>query len=266
MLRYQFLHVEENSNQNLDFQDGNVKGSTIGKKMHRFVQLYTSKSYNDQRCNLLSPPSETKSSPILQSEFDDATSIEKHVLSPRLVDAVSSSMKVVWANCQRSEGLLGRSDMCLQTAVGMPVAVDSNGNICIVIMFSRNNVQSNEDAMEYLQFISKSATSHSIPCLLPVVGYEADENDVPSNKNRLHRRPSYQYRSYENAAMDDTPMEEVQNRTVFPEGVTARFVSFNHKNNAKKVDGKSGNTTEVEIQSVSYFERIFIVFKSLIFS
>jgi hypothetical protein len=50
----------------------------------------------------------------------------------------------------------------------MPVAVDSEGNMCIVVMFSPENLESTGEAMEYLQFLSSSATSSSIPCLLPV--------------------------------------------------------------------------------------------------
>ena len=79
---------------------------------------------------------------------------EEHVLSPRIVEAVTHSTQVVWANCQKSEGLLGRSDMKLQTAIGMPVGVDESGNVWVVVMFSPKNVESTSDAIEYLQYIS----------------------------------------------------------------------------------------------------------------
>ena len=148
-------------------------------------------------------------------------------MSPWLVDAVSSSMKVVWANCAKQEGLLGRTDVCLQTAVGVPVAVDNKGNICIVILFSRNNILSNNDAMEYLQFISKCASSHSIPCLLPVVG--VNENN---------------YQDFPSSSEEDKPGK---NQTMVRDGVTARFVSFNEK--ISNVNEKTGSA-EVEIQSV----------------
>jgi hypothetical protein len=46
--------------------------------------------------------------------------------------------------------------------------MDESGNMCVVVMFSPNNIQSTDDAMEYLESISRSATSASIPCLLPV--------------------------------------------------------------------------------------------------
>jgi len=134
------------------------------------VQLYTSKSYADKRTQLVSPEKHEGESESLTAinEPCTASELEKHKLSPQLVDAISKSAQVVWANCQKQEGLLGRSDMRLQTAVGMPVAVDSEGNMCVVVMFSPENLESSEEAMEYLQFISRSATSSSIPCLLPV--------------------------------------------------------------------------------------------------
>ena len=98
---------------------------------------------------------------------DDSRAKKKHVLSPMLVDAISKTAQVVWAHTKKQEGLLGRSDMRLQTAVGMPVAVDGSGNMCVVVMFSPNNISSTDDALEYLQSISRSATSTSIPSLLP---------------------------------------------------------------------------------------------------
>lgn len=130
----------------------------------KFLQLYTSRSYKNRRNDLLRPESEDAS----KSERNGGDN-SKHVLSPKLVNAIANTAQVVWANCQEREGLLGRSDMRLQTAVGMPVAMDSNGNMCIVVMFSPKNVQSNEDAVEYLKSLSQGATSTSIPCLLPVM-------------------------------------------------------------------------------------------------
>lgn len=144
-----------------------------GKKL-RFVQLYTSRSYEDRRNQLVTPADEEENyksqvgAPSDEtSDDEDDHSRKQHVLSPLLVDAISKTAQVVWAHTKKQEGLLGRSDMKLQTAVGMPVAVDGNGNMCVVVMFSPNNIQSTDDAMEYLQSISQSATSTSIPSLLP---------------------------------------------------------------------------------------------------
>jgi hypothetical protein len=127
---------------------------------------------------LLRPASED--SPNIDKDNTTQEDLEKHVLSPKLVNAISSTAQVVWANCDETQGLLGRSDMRLQTAVGMPVAMDSEGNMCIVVMFSPRNVKNNMEAMEYLKSLSQGAASTKIPCLLPV---------VDTNQNRLFYNP-----------------------------------------------------------------------------
>jgi hypothetical protein len=188
-------------------------GESDKKKQLRFVQLYTSKSYADRRSQLLRPDAdagdeETAHATVTETPCS-ASDLEKHVLSPQLVNAISQSAQVVWANCQKQEGLLGRSDMRLQTAVGMPVAVDADGNMCIVVMFSPENLESTDDAMEYLQFISKSATSSSIPCLLPVF----DSNTM---KPALLPHPHN----------DDDEKHVLPPDPSFGEGVTAHYVSI----------------------------------------
>lgn len=140
------------------------------------MQLYTSKSYENLRSTLVNPDDDDDKE-IDPTNYNtnnwlkDNKNVQKHVLSPQLVNAISRSAQILWAhgNAQQAEtGLLGRSDVRLQTAVGLPVAVDdATGNMCVVVMFSPKHVPNSEAAIEYLQFISQSATSSSIPCLLP---------------------------------------------------------------------------------------------------
>lgn len=104
---------------------------------------------------------------------------DKHALSPRLVDMIARSAKMVWTTTRKEEGLTGRSDVLLQTAVGMPVAVDNEGNICVVVMFSTHNIPKNENAVDYLINVSKSAASTSIPCLLPVCDTSNNSMETP---------------------------------------------------------------------------------------
>lgn len=143
---------------NEHFDDVAVVNSPQGKIKNDFVMLYTSKLYDDQRNKLVEPE-------------DDCTSQneEMHILSPKIINAVNSSTHVVWANCQKQEGLLGRSDMRLHTAVGLPVLIDGSGNKTVVVMYSPNNIPSNDESIEYLQSICRSAASSSIECLLPVL-------------------------------------------------------------------------------------------------
>jgi hypothetical protein len=196
-----------------------VDGSQ-GKK-YRFVQLYTSKSYENRRSELVNPPEADQG--VRRSSSTEE--MQKHALSPRLVDAISKTAQVVWANTKKQEGLIGRSEMRLQTAVGMPVAVDARGNMCIVVMFSPNNVQSTDDAMEYLQSISQSATSSSIPCLLPVFDPRSSgmRQLPPSDSSHVHLSPN-----------------------TLGEGVTARFVSFDDTTNRSHANSP---TSEPEVHS-----------------
>lgn len=105
------------------------------------------------------------------------------------------------------EGLIGRSDIQLQTAVGLPVALDGSGNMCVVVMFSPNIIPSTDDAMEFLHSISQSATSSSIPCLLPVF-----------NENSSHGRQIF--------ALPHSTHGLPHADNELGEGVTARFVSL----------------------------------------
>jgi hypothetical protein len=174
------------------------------------VQLYTSKSYENRRDELVNPPERDGDGMKRSSSTEN---LQKHVLSPRLVEAISKTTQVVWANTKKQEGLIGRSDIRLQTAVGMPVGVDCHGNMCIVVMFSPNNIQSTDEAMEYLQSVSQSATSASIPCLLPVFDPKTTgirNALMPVSSDDEHHRQQHMH------------MLQVS----LGEGVTARYVSL----------------------------------------
>lgn len=236
----------------------------------RFLQLYTSKAYCDQRSKLVQPHEENedgkKSAPgspgspgsppksageaaaeaaastqrqlstTLRRSASAATLKldEEHVLSPRIVEAVTHSTQVVWANCQKSEGLLGRSDIKLQTAIGMPVGVDESGNVWVVVMFSPKNVESTSDAIDYLQYISRSAASTSIPCLLPVVGEPAARGNEPNTKMICNGSAKQEEEEAKGSGgnthslVSIKPTKQRPNHTEeIGDGVMAKFVSFN---------------------------------------
>ena len=216
-----------------------VKTGDNKKGRLRFVQLYTSKSYENRRSMLVNPPEdeedEEDSFGMGHDHHHDhhhhghhhehectKSDLEKHVLSPRLVDAISETAQVVWANTLKQEGLTGRSDIPLHTAVGMPVAVDAHGNMCVVVMFSPSNIQSTDEAMEYLQSISMSATSSNIPCLMPAFDKTDEIMHVPTSGDR------------KGAIRGHIMPQEAS----LGEGVTARFVSME--------DHHSGATTPDE--------------------
>lgn len=142
------------------------------------------------------------------------------------MEAIANTTQVVWANSKKQEGLTGRSDIKLQTAVGMPVAVDSKGNMCVVVMFSPHNILSTDDAMEYLQSLSLSATSSSIPCLLPVT-----DPSLNGGNGKLLMHPHHH--SQQNMSSPD----------VLGEGVAARFVSLDEHGRQQSGDFRSRELT-----------------------
>jgi len=241
----------------------------------RFLQLYTSKAYCNQRSKLVQPHDDVDMEFDNDNQTTDAAAgsssshqlvlhnknankntkhpileddEHEHVLSPRIVEAVTKSAQVVWANCQNSQsekgGLLGRSDIKLQTAIGMPVGVDDAGHVWVVVMFSPKNIQSSHDAIEYLQYIGRSAGATSIPCLLPVVGDagHATDNQIMANGNhnerkedageQQHQQQSQQTHHHFLVSMKPPQSKQINNNYVHTqgilgEGVTAKFVSFN---------------------------------------
>ena len=222
------LFNAEERNDDDDVDDKNYQLSSCETKKLRFVQLYTSKAFESHRSELLNPPAEEAQRRGLR-HMTSSEMINEHVLSPRLVEAISSTAQVVWANTRKQEGLTGKSDVRLQTAVGMPVAVDANGNMCVVVMFSPNNISSTDDAMEFLRSISQSATSSSIPCLLPAL-------DAKSTGMRPISSMQPQQDFITQAL---TPS---LNRLRLGEGVTARFMSFPE-------EGSDSPNSEPEVHS-----------------
>ena len=145
-------------------QDPSTSTSMQRQPNKRFLQLYTSKAYGAQRSKLVQPHEEAEfvnnededeetgtDSTTANDTVNDAANNsqlvlhnnnakqqnisideDEHVLSPRIVEAVTKSAHVVWANCQSEQqngGLLGRSDIKLQTAIGMPVGIDEAGHV-----------------------------------------------------------------------------------------------------------------------------------------
>lgn len=177
-----------------------------------------------------------------RDEEDDAfkdSDLEKHVLSPQFVNAISATAQVLWANSQKSEGLLGRSDVRLQTAVGMPVAVDANGNMCVVVMFSPNVIRNTDEKMEYLQFISRSATSSSIPCLLPV--FDASSNMRAPPLMAPHSRTGH------------LPPIRLNTQNSMPgDGIVAKFVNLEDAH----VDESDASAENVSTMELRFSERL----------
>lgn len=250
-------HDTENSEADAD-ADGDTNTADATKQQHEQQQQQTngtcaSNSNSSSSSDTATTNTNYKSSQQQQQQqlamrrsdsFISHELDEEHVLSPRIVEAVTHSTQVVWANCQKTEGLLGRSDIKLQTAIGMPVGVDESGNVWVVVMFSPNNVESTSDAIDYLQYISRSAASTSIPCLLPVVGdpFPSDTangsrsgatkaicNGSANNNNEEEdsSQSSKNIMQHNHSLVSIKATKQPDHTQELGDGVTAKFVSFN---------------------------------------
>ncbi|GKY96927.1 hypothetical protein MPSEU_000651600 [Mayamaea pseudoterrestris] len=214
---------DENGSSSMASIEEDHRANQEKSKTLRFVQLYTSRSYENRRAELVNPPPSEDESDS-QQRPDASETLNEHVLSPRLVDAISRTTQVIWATTKKQEGLTGRSDIRLQTAVGMPVAVDEDGNMCIVVMFSPNNIQSSDEAMLYLQSISQSATSSNIPCLLPVFDSRTTYPVLQPGIIQTMQQHGQINADQEHQLIQMPP-------SVLGEGVVARFVTLDERHN-----------------------------------
>jgi len=195
----------------------NPTSSPKRKRKIHFLQLYTSKNLNS----------------ILGHRYISNHNIYKegidHALSPLLVNAVADSSQIIWAHCQNvKDGLPKRTDILFQTAVGVPVAKDAEGNMFIVIMFSPNNISSNKEAVEYLQYIGTFATSTTIPCLLPVVKDRSNTFQLTYNNSETSISPTTG-RWITNTGLPNSSISSNLMRVDMGSGISAQLIPYDYK-------------------------------------
>lgn len=128
-----------------------------------FLQLHTSPTYEDKYSLLIHPNSKDN------HDKDEDT----HVFSPILCRGVCDGGQIVWANTRLSAGLTGKSEMPLNTAVGIPLCSIDN-DLYIIVLFSVKSLFMNPNAIEFLSTLSRAVyageTSGFLPTstLLPV--------------------------------------------------------------------------------------------------
>lgn len=111
-----------------------------------FVQLYSSPAYEDFHNILVRP-----------SKIPDGKDEEKHRFSPIICRGVCDGGQIVWSNTKVSEGLIGRYDLPLNTAVGMPIC-SVGVDLCIIVLFAVESIQMTSSAVEFLICIARAAS------------------------------------------------------------------------------------------------------------
>lgn len=114
----------------------------------KFIHLYTSPTYEDFHSLLVQP--EQSLDPNQGFGLDD----EKHRFSPIICRSVCDGGHIVWANTKISEGLTGRNDLPLNTAVGVPICSIGN-DLYILVLFAVGIITMTPQAVEYLTTIAR---------------------------------------------------------------------------------------------------------------
>jgi hypothetical protein len=101
--------------------------------------------------------------------------------------------------------------------------------MCVLIMFSPDYIHSTDDAMEYLQFIRKTAMSSSIPSLMPAIS-SSDFHEAAGTNNHKYLSLSGQSQP-----------------ASFGDGVVARFVSFKNSSDEAELEAHVNTRPEIHI-------------------
>lgn len=116
----------------------------------KFIQLYSSPTYEDFHSLLIQPNSNNGSS-------DEDT----HRFSPVICRGVCDGGQIVWANTNISQGgLTGRTDMPLNTAVGVPIC-SIGSDLYMLVLFAVELILMSNSAVEFLMNLARAVTLNS---------------------------------------------------------------------------------------------------------
>ncbi|RYG94945.1 hypothetical protein EON65_56695, partial [archaeon] len=118
----------------------------------KFIQLYTSPTYEDFHSLLVQPDPNND----ITSNRDE----EKHRFSPVICRGVCEGGQIVWANTRISEGLTGRIDLPLNTAVGVPICSIGH-DLYILVLFAVGLINMSPSAVEYLVTVARAVCEGS---------------------------------------------------------------------------------------------------------
>ena len=107
------------------------------------MQLYTSPTYEDFHALLIQP----EKVPKYSSEVE-----KQHRFSPIICRSVCDGGQIVWANTKLSGGLTGRSDVPLNTAVGIPVC-SVGEELFLLVLYAVGMIQMTQNVVEYIMSV-----------------------------------------------------------------------------------------------------------------
>eukprot|EP01035_Chromulina_nebulosa_P017027 gene17027-22533_t len=135
----------------LDFDIGELwtaRRNNGEKPTLKFIQLYTSPTYEDFHSLLIRPEN------VQEKESHDE---EKHRISPIICRGVCDGGQIVWASTLISSGLTGRVDLPLNTAIGMPIC-SVGSDLCIMVLFAVESIKISPNAIDFLCYLARAAS------------------------------------------------------------------------------------------------------------
>lgn len=134
---------------------------TTGKNSpsFKFQHVYTSPAYDDFHALVLKP------------RLSNVNDEKEHAFSPVICRSVCDGGQIVWANTKSHNGLTGRSELPLNTAVGVPL-FSCNEHLYVLILFSFHSVPMSPNIIEYLCLLATISAVHDSPIFLPVAQQE----------------------------------------------------------------------------------------------
>jgi hypothetical protein len=157
----------------LDFDIGELwqatKDEVDGKPKLAFKQLYTNPAYEDFHSLVVRPDSYTIDCSSVNNRSQDEN---KHKFSPIICRGVCDKGQVVWANTTIKEGLTGRVDLPLNTAVGIPIC-SVGFDLYIVVLFAVALIPPTPASVEFLCSVAKAITSGPTCGFVKVTDYNS---------------------------------------------------------------------------------------------
>lgn len=141
----------------------------------KFIQLYTSPTYQDFHSLLIRPEINSlksddekhRISPIVSQSYKLCLLTHEYDLSfLQICQGVCDGGQIVWASTLILEGLIGRKELPLNTAVGMPIC-SIGDDLGIMVLFSVEQIAITPNSIEFLGCLSRAASENIAGFIAP---------------------------------------------------------------------------------------------------
>ena len=83
---------------------------------------------------------------------------DKHICSPLICEIIAAGADIIWANSKDPAGLLGRPDLKVRTAIGVPICSAGNAGDFVLLLFSTRYKESSPATTKFLSDLARAAS------------------------------------------------------------------------------------------------------------